>query len=101
MAVRTREELLSQIGAIVGENKDDNVIALIEDVTDTMGDYETRVKGDGVDWKSRYEENDKAWRDKYVSRFNEKIDDGDDGKGGNTGNEKKYTFEDLFTEKEK
>ena len=101
MAVRTREELLSQISAIVGENNDDNVIALIEDVTDTMGDYETRVKGDGVDWKSRYEENDKSWRDKYISRFNEKIDDDDDGKGTNTRKEKKYTFDELFEEKEK
>lgn len=100
MAVRTREELLAQINTLVGENHDDSVISLIEDVTDTLVDYEGRVQGDGVDWKQRYEDNDKAWRNKYVSRFNEPIDN-NQPTNNNQKTPKKLTFESLFEEKEK
>ena len=99
MAVRTREELLAQINAVVGENNGDDVISLIEDVTDTMTDYETRVKGDGINWKDKYEENDKMWRDKYISRFNENADD-NEPIGKQNDKPKKYDFNDLFEEKE-
>lgn len=99
MAVRTREELLAQINAVVGENNGDDVISLIEDVTDTMTDYETRVKGDGINWKDKYEENDKMWRDKYISRFNENADD-NEPIGNPNDKPKKYDFNDLFEEKE-
>lgn len=99
MGVRTREELLAQINAIGGETPNDSVISLIEDVTDTIGDYESRIGGDGVDWKQKYEDNDKAWRDKYVARFNEPIEDNNPNKS-KPNTQKQLTYENLFKEKE-
>ena len=69
MAVRTREEILESQRVRLGEKPDDESISLLEDVTDTLGDFEKRAKGDGTDWKSKYEENDANWRKKYTERF--------------------------------
>ena len=69
MAIKSKEEILEQINARIGEDNSDEAIAIIEDITDTLNDFETRANGDGVDWKSRYEENDKEWRNKYKERF--------------------------------
>lgn len=100
MAVRTREEILSQITAKFGGDTSDDVIALMEDVTDTLTDLEAKVSGDGKDWKAEAERIDKEWREKYISRF----------QGGSTNNEeleeptpieeKTYSFENLFKEGE-
>ena len=69
MAVRTREEILDSIRARVGEQADDETISFLEDVTDTLTDFETRANGDGVDWEQRYKDNDAEWRKKYTERF--------------------------------
>lgn len=69
MAVRTREEILESFRTRLGENPDDDSISFLEDVTDTLDDFEKRAKGDGTDWKSKYEENDANWRKKYTERF--------------------------------
>lgn len=69
MAVRTREEILKSVRARVGEQTDDETIAFIEDISDTLTDLETRANGDGTDWKAKYEENDSEWRKKYTERF--------------------------------
>ena len=69
MAVKTREEILESFKTRLGENPDDESIAFLEDVTDTLNDFEKRANGDGTDWKSKYEENDANWRKKYTERF--------------------------------
>lgn len=69
MAVKTREEILEELRVRVGEQTDDETIAFLEDVTDTLSDLETKAKGDGTDWKTKYEENDAEWRKKYTERF--------------------------------
>lgn len=69
MAVKTREEILESFRTRLGENPDDDSIAFLEDVTDTLDDFEKRANGDGTDWKSKYEENDASWRKKYTERF--------------------------------
>lgn len=69
MAVKTREEILESFKTRLGENPDDDSIAFLEDVTDTLDDFEKRANGDGTDWKSKYEENDTNWRKKYTERF--------------------------------
>lgn len=69
MAVKTREEILESFKTRLGENPDDDSIAFLEDVTDTLDDFEKRANGDGTDWKSKYEENDANWRKKYADRF--------------------------------
>ena len=69
MAVKTREEILESFKTRLGENPDDDSISFLEDFTDTLDDFEKRAKGDGTDWKSKYEENDANWRKKYTERF--------------------------------
>lgn len=69
MAVKTREEILESIKARLGEKPDDESILFLENVTDTLDDFEKRAKGDNIDWKSKYEENDANWRKKYTERF--------------------------------
>ena len=69
MAVKTREEILERFKTRLGENPDDESISFLEDVTDTLDDFEKRANGDGTDWKSKYEENDANWRKKYTERF--------------------------------
>lgn len=69
MAIKTREEILESFKTRLGENPDDESISFLEDVTDTLDDFEKRANGDGTDWKSKYEENDASWRKKYTERF--------------------------------
>lgn len=69
MAVKTRDEILESFKTRLGEKPDDESISFLEDVTDTLDDFEKRAKGDGTDWKSKYEENDANWRKKYTERF--------------------------------
>lgn len=97
MAVKTREEILAELKAKVGEQTDDETIAFLEDVTDTLSDLETKAKGDGTDWKAKYEENDAEWRKKYTERFysSDPNPDPEPPKPDDTPNPK--TFEELFT----
>ena len=67
--VRSKDDLLEALKARIGESDDNETLEFLEDVTDTLSDYENKANGDGEDWKSKYEENDKAWRTKYKERF--------------------------------
>lgn len=100
MAVRTKEELLNDIKGIIGDSTDDTSIILLEDISDTFDDLESRST-DTEDWKTKYEENDAEWRRKYTDRFfsAEPDDDTPDPDPADPGEEKEpMTFEDLFTE---
>lgn len=100
MAIKTKDEILKEIKTRVGDNADDDTISFIENVTDTLNDYETRTK-DSTDWKTKYEENDKAWRTKYKDRFFNKkpdADENDDEYNQDDDSDKPKTFEDLFKE---
>ena len=95
--IKTKDEIISMISARIGEDNSDEAIGLLEDVTDTLTDYETRT-ADSTNWKERYEANDKEWRDKYKERFMS----GDSSKDEQIIDEekepeRKYTFEELFT----
>lgn len=68
MAVKTLDELMGVIKEHIGEDTSDNTISFLEDVTDTFNDYNTRLS-DTTDWKAKYEENDKNWRERYTARF--------------------------------
>lgn len=101
MAVRDRDYILAGVKQMIGDNTSDEAIALMEDITDTITDYETKV-ADKTDWKAKYDEVDASWRRKYIERFS-----------GKTGEEIKNeqeeqikddgeirSFDELFTERE-
>ena len=95
--IKSKEELIEEIRAVVGDDTSDNVIALIENVSDTMTELET---SDGEEWKQKFEENDKMWREKYISRFTEGTAEPTTEPTEPTADdeEKEKTFEDLFEE---
>ena len=105
--VRTKDELINNIKNILGDNDSDDALAILEDVSDTFADFDSKVK-DTTDWKSKYEENDKAWRTKYKERFSAPIKQGNDDETGNDDDDihitddeqlKPPTFDDLFETK--
>lgn len=101
MGVKTREEILEAIKSKIGEDTSDDSISLLEDITDTIDDYETRV-ADKTDWKNKYDELDATWRRKYIERFSGKT--GEDIKNEQEeqikDDSEPRTFDELFTERE-
>ena len=69
MSVKATEDVMSTLRAILKDDTSDEAISLVEDVYDTLNDLTEKAAGDGVDWKSKYEENDRSWREKYRDRF--------------------------------
>lgn len=97
MAKLSKDELIEKIKKYVGDKRDDETIEIIEDISDSID------SSDADEWKKKYEENDKMWRDKYISRFFEKTDEEDEDPTNEDDDdvEEYKTFEDLFKEEEK
>lgn len=95
MAKLSKDELIEKVKKYVGDRTDDETIEIIEDISDSIDSSDADV------WKKKYEENDKMWRDKYISRFVEKKEDEPDTPTEHEEEEKEYnSFEDLFEEEE-
>lgn len=101
MAVRDRDYILAGVKQMIGDNTSDEAIALMEDITDTITDYETKV-ADKTDWKAKYDEVDASWRRKYIERFSGKT-----GEENKNEQEEQFkddgeirSFDELFTERE-
>lgn len=99
MAVRTQEEIVNAIKELSGESTDDKVLGLLEDVSDTFKDFQSK---ESEDWKKKYEDNDAEWRRKYKERFfNTEVKEEDDVFETNPRKEldepkAPSTFEELF-----
>ena len=73
MAVRTQEELMNQFSTIIGEdNTDDNVLAFMTDMRDTLSENGSETI---AALKQEKEDLDKSWRKKYRDAFMGKKDD--------------------------
>lgn len=95
MAKLSKDELIEKVKKYVGDKTDDETIEIIEDISDSID------SSDADEWKQKYQENDKMWRDKYISRFVEKKEDEPDTPTEHDDEEKEYnSFEDLFEEEE-
>lgn len=95
--IKSKDEIINMISARIGEDNSDEAIGLLEDITDTLNDYETRT-ADSTNWKEKYETNDKEWRDKYKERFMSGDSSKDDEIIDEEEKPKRYSFEDLFKE---
>lgn len=96
MAKLSKDLLIEKIKKYVGDRTDDETIEILEDISDSID------SSDADEWKQKYEENDKMWRDRYISRFLEKKEDELDTPTEHDEEEKEYnSFEDLFEEEEK
>lgn len=100
MAVRTIEEIMQTIRDRFTDDTSDETLGMIEDINDTLNDYETRTQ-DNTDWHARYDENDKQWREKYKARFfnPKQIEEPDNNSDTDDEDEPAVlTFENLFKE---
>lgn len=100
MAIKTREEIMESIRSRFAEDTSDETLSLIEDVSDTLADYETKAKGDGKDWKSEAERIDKEWREKYKARFFEGGNPVPEPEPEDPEDPKVLTYDELFKEGE-
>ena len=105
MAVLNKEEFLSRLQERIGEDTSDEAMSFIEDMTDTFNDMETRSNGQSdEEWKTKYEELDKAWREKYKARLLNSETTPADVKEEQEDDVKDYaeekTYADLFEERE-
>lgn len=95
MAKLSKDELIEKIKKYVGDRTDDETIEIIEDITDSID------SSDADEWKRKYKENDKMWRDKYVSRFFDKKEEDLETPTEHEEEEKEYnSYEDLFEKEE-
>lgn len=95
MAKLSKDELIEKVKKYVGDRTDDETIEIIEDISDSID------SSDADEWRQKFEENDKMWRDKYISRFLEKKEDELGTPTEHEEEEKEYnSFEDLFEEEE-
>ena len=95
MAKLSKDELIEKVKKYVGDRSDDETIEIIEDISDSID------SSDADEWKQKYEDNDKMWRDRYISRFVEKKEDEQDTSEEHEEEENEYSsFEDLFEEEE-
>lgn len=69
MPALSREDFMGAIKARIGEDTSDEALKFVTDMSDTYDTLEQSAKGDGIDWKAKYEENDKTWREKYRDTF--------------------------------
>lgn len=97
--ILSKDELIAKLKDRVGEDTSDDTISFIEDLTDTVNDYETRL-ADQTDWKAKYEQNNEEWKKKYKERFfNSEVKEDpvpDDGDGDD--DKKTLTYDELFKE---
>ena len=94
MAIKTFKEIMTAVKDILKDNTSDEAIAFIEDINDTLS------SNDSEEWKKKYEENDKMWREKYRDRFFEGGSTTANETEVETETEKTLKYEDLFKVKE-
>lgn len=75
--IKTISELIEAVKTRIGDNPDDDSVAFLEDITDTLTDYDNKTK-DNTAWKEKYDELDKSWKQKYIERFSDDVYDDPD-----------------------
>lgn len=91
MAVKTIDEIMTKVREIIGEDDSDEAIEFVEDISDTLESF-SNVE----DWKTKYEENDKKWREKYRDRFFTSKEEVEEDDIEEPEEKEKKKFEDLF-----
>lgn len=102
MAIKTKVEIMDTLRGYLGEDMTDEAIEFLEDIADTVDDYERRL-ADVTDWEGKYKELDESWRRRYKERFFEGGTDEDgsfieDVNEVEEQDEAPTTFEELFEE---
>lgn len=95
MAVRTLEELLTDVRTVVNEDTSDEVLTLIENVTDTFNAASNTEEIETL--KNQLAEQDAAWRKRFRDRFfNAAAPEPESVEPEEEQEEKPTRYEDLF-----
>lgn len=62
--VKTKDEIMEEIRMYIGDRSDDQTIALIENISDTIDDYAAHG-----DYDKKLMAVEAEWRRKYIDRF--------------------------------
>ena len=95
MSILNKEQLIEKIRTAVGDITTDSAISLLEDLNDTIDNYEEITK-DTTNYKEKCEQIDKSWREKYTNRFYSAGDEGGDPGIRIDDNGENLTFDKLF-----
>ena len=97
--VKTKDEIMEEIRAYIGDRSDDQTIALIENISDTIDDYAAHG-----DYDEKLMAVEAEWRRKYIDRFMTGGEKKNEVEVEKTDDEKdkseEIKIEDLYTEKE-
>ncbi len=99
--VKTKDEIMEEIRAYIGDRSDDQTIALIENISDTIDDYAAHG-----DYDEKLMAVEAEWRRKYIDRFmsgggeNKNEVENEKTRDDEKGNSEEIKIEDLYTEKE-
>lgn len=66
MAVKSKDELLEMVNALIGDRDDDESLAILEDFSDTFNSWN---EVDPATWQARLDEKEAEWRQRYRERF--------------------------------
>lgn len=94
--VKTKDEIMEEIRAYIGDRSDDETISLVENISDTIDDYAAHG-----DYDAKLLEVEAEWRRRYIDRFM----NGSENKSGVVTSEseektEEIKIEDLYTESE-
>lgn len=111
MAVKSKEELLTSIKSLLGEDITDDGIALLEDISDTLDNSTSGSSDDDKktieELKQQVKDVDSMWRRKYTDRFlnptskDDSVDEPSDDVTSDDSTEEENSpknFEDLFND---
>lgn len=62
--VKTKDEIMEEIRAYIGDRSDDQTISLVENISDTLDDYAAHG-----DYDEKLMAIEAEWRRKYIDRF--------------------------------
>ena len=98
MSVLSREELFQRVTSLYPDATSDEAIEMLTDLADT---YDSLSARPDVDWQKKYEENDRAWRERYRERFfNPAVEDNHIIDEEPEEPSLKTSYDELFTTKE-
>lgn len=97
--VKTKDEIMEEIRMYIGDRSDDQTIALIENISDTIDDYAAHG-----DYDKKLMAVEEAWRRKYIDRFMNGGENTHEVEVEKTEDEEKdrsdeITIDDLYTER--
>ena len=98
--VKTKDEIMEEIRAYIGDRADDQTIALVENISDTIDDYAAHG-----DYDEKLMAVEAEWRRRYIDRFMNGGENKNEVEVEKTEDEEKdkaeeIKIEDLYTEKE-